>query len=122
MPKAIRHLDKSMSLFSDAAQNFLSSFASGEVRVVPIECVSSVIEVKSFLDSNELKTSLYDEHAGGPASVREESSTLPWTCWITPLLRTVRTWDIWPVNFFLFAFDAIDLFTLGNTLIELHGA
>ena len=103
-------------IISDAAKTPIL-FASGEIRVVPIECVYSVIEVKSFLDTNELKRAYenmrslrrLEKRAYYPLDVLDYSAT-----------TYGRTWDIWPVNFFLFAFDAIDLFTLGNTLIELH--
>lgn len=83
---------------------------------MPIECVHGVIEVKSFLDSAQLKEAwrkladikgmekkAYRPHPG----VRRSRTAYG------------RTWDYLPTSGIVFAYDGADLTTLGSTLVEL---
>jgi hypothetical protein len=103
-------------IISDAAKTPIF-YASGEVRVIPIECVYSVIEVKAYVDTNEL--SRVHENM---LSVRRLQKTAYYP--LDELDRSVsaygQEWDIWPVNYFLFAFDSIGLRSLGDALHGLH--
>jgi hypothetical protein len=103
-------------IISDAAKTPIL-YASGEVRVVPIECVYAVIEVKALLDSNELSRAYENMR-----SVRrlQKTAYYPLTLLDHSIVAYGQEWDIWPTNFFLFAFDSIALSTLGDALIEMH--
>jgi len=87
-----------------------------DYRVVPIECVQGVIEVKSFLDSAALR----DAWAKIAVIKRLPKKALrphpgfPWT-------RTVygKVWSHVPTCGLVFAYDGADLRTLGTTLTEL---
>jgi hypothetical protein len=87
-----------------------------DYRVVPIECVQGVIEVKSFLDSAALR----DAWAKIAIIKRLPKMALrphpgfPWT-------RTVygKEWSYVPACGLVFAYDSAGLGTLGTTLTEL---
>jgi hypothetical protein len=103
-------------IVSDAAKTPIL-YASGEVRVIPIECVYAVIEVKAHLDTTEL-----DRAFENMLSVRR----LPKTAYYPqgdiyfPALLYGQEWEIWPAKFFVFAFDSISLRTLADRLLQKH--
>lgn len=88
-------------------------YQSSQTRVIPIECVYAVIEVKAHLDTPELDNTLANMD-----SVRalEKLAFEP----EYPLIRTIDLYgqsaQIWPVMYFLFAFEGIDLQTIANNL------
>lgn len=85
--------------------------------MVPIECVYSVIEVKAYLDTNELNRA-YENML----SVRrlQKTAYYPQGDVYFPAVMYGQEWGIWQTNFFLFAFDSVGLSTLGNALHEKH--
>jgi len=88
-------------------------YQSSQTRVIPIECVYAVIEVKAHLDTPELDNTLANMD-----SVRtlEKLAFEP----EYPLIRTIdlygQSTQIWPVMYFLFAFEGIDIQTIANNL------
>ena len=84
---------------------FFSSRA--ETRVIPVECVYAVIEVKAFLDKSELEKSFQNM----PQSVK----ALEKIAFFEPKSEIIETknlfgkeWRHWPVAHFVFAFDSPD--------------
>ena len=81
-------------------------FKSEGIRVIPVECAYSIIEVKSKLTVSEIPK-IFDNMD----SVRclqknayyEEPNFIPFK------LYGKNTWDNWPINYFVFAFNSIDL-------------
>ena len=88
-------------------------YRSAETRVIPVECAYAVIEVKARLDTAEL-----DNVLANMESVRslQKLAYQP----EFPLVRNVtiygRQVPIWPVMYFLFAYEGIDLQTLATNL------
>jgi hypothetical protein len=91
----------------------LTLYRPADIRVVPVECVYAVIEVKAHLDTAELDSVLVNME-----SVRalEKLAFEP----DLPLVRHVTIYgeqrQIWPVMYFLFAYDSIDIQNLAVTL------
>lgn len=87
-----------------------------DYRIVPVECLFGVIEVKSNLTSDELSKT-WEKIA--------RLKSFPKTAFLSPLgpqqTRTVygRTWEHFPTVGMIFAYDGADLETLGNRLTEL---
>lgn len=100
-------------IVSDAAKTPVF-FSSGEMRVIPVECAYMVIEVKAHLDSSALGQCFENMK-----SVRQlkKSAFLPQGI----VRRTVRAYgadhEIWPVNYFVFAYDSIEIMQLGLEII-----
>jgi hypothetical protein len=91
-------------------------FSENRHRVVPNECVYGVLEVKSFLDGAALR-----DACERIARVR----SMPKTAYYPtrpPFTYRVdaygRTWGHWPTNGVVFAFDSMDLKTLGMRLMD----
>lgn len=79
-------------------------------RVIPVECAYAVIEVKSKLDKSEFKKSF--KNMESVRKLKKTAYTLP--------IKTIKctnklygdNWEIWPVNYFIFAYDSINPETL----------
>jgi hypothetical protein len=88
-------------------------YRTSQTRVIPVECAYAVIEVKARLDTTEL-----DNVLANMESVRalQKLAYQP----DFPLVRNVTIYGqqvpIWPVMYFLFAYEGIDLQTLANNL------
>jgi hypothetical protein len=88
-------------------------YQSSQTRVIPIECVYAVIEVKAHLDTQEL-----DNILANMDSVRalEKLAFEP----DYPVVRAIELYGqsakIWPVMYFVFAFAGIDLQTITENL------
>ncbi len=91
---------------------------SGEDRVVPVECAYAVIEVKSKLNAKEL-----DSAFKNMLSVRALNKTAYYVRG-GPILSGVTVyeheWEIWPTNFFVFAFDSTNPMSLMKKLDKMH--
>lgn len=105
-------------IISDAAKTPIF-YKSGENRVIPVECTYAVIEVKACLDTQELNSAFQNMQ-----SIRK----LQKTAFFKPSGAIVRKdklygreWDIWPINYFVFSYDSIDLMGLAELLDKLHG-
>ena len=110
--RSTRQLDV---IISDAAKTPIF-YRSADTRVVPIEGVYSVIEVKANLDRQELERTFENMK-----SVR----TLKNTAYVPQTGAVIHTrmlygqeWDGWPTNYFVFAFDSSPLDALTATLEE----
>lgn len=104
-------------IISDAARTPIF-YRSGDTRVIPIECIYAIIEVKARLDSKEL-----DRCFKNMESVR----SLLKKAYVEDkgvIRRRVklygREWKIWPTNYFVFAFDSIDLHSLAEKVKKLN--
>jgi Domain of unknown function (DUF6602) len=87
-----------------------------DYRVVPIECVHGVLEVKSFLDSTQLRdawTKIARIKRMPKKALRSNPGFMR--------TRTVygKVWSYVPTCGLVFAYDGADLRTLGTTLVEL---
>lgn len=90
----------------------------GENRIIPVECVYCVIEVKSNLD-----TSVIEEVYRNMFSVRNLSKKayyLPTGAIVYKHNLYGKEWDIWPVMYFVFAEDSIKLELLAEKMDELN--
>jgi hypothetical protein len=106
-------------IISDAAKTPIF-YKSGDVRVIPIECVYAAIEVKAYLGSNELNSVFQNMR-----SVRR----LEKKAYFKPdgVIKYHdklygKEWEIWPVNYFVFAFDSIELADLASSIDQRHKA
>lgn len=96
-------------------------YRSGDIRVIPTECVYAVIEVKSYLDGKEL-----DKAFENMVSVRRLNKI----AYYRPhgfIYKGIHTddlygklWHIWPTNYMIFAYESIDLHELAKALNNLH--
>lgn len=100
-------------IISDAAKTPIF-YASGSVRVIPVECAYMVIEVKARLESRDI-----DACFENMLSVRRlvKSAYLPQSDLI---VHNVRAYGgqhpIWPVNYFVFAYDSPQLMTVAELI------
>lgn len=95
-------------------------YRSESSRVVPVECVYAVVEVKAYLDKAEI-TKAYENMRSvkhltkdpaaffGPASPFKEVKTLYGS-----------EWDHWPIQYFIFAFDSPALESVLPNVLELQ--
>lgn len=92
-------------------------WAAEDLRVVPAECVHVVVEVKSNLTADELRSAWRSVRR---VKALAKTAYLPET---GPIKRTVnaygREWDYTPTAAHLFAFDGATLETLGAVFAEL---
>jgi hypothetical protein len=79
-------------------------YQSGETRVIPIECVYAVIEVKAFLDKTELEKAYQNMQ-----SVKDlkKIAFFPTVGLIVNNINMYgKEWNYWPIQHFVFAFDS----------------
>jgi len=94
-------------------------YQSGDTRVIPIECVYAVIEVKSFLDKTELKAS-YKNMLSVKKLVKKAYFEQKGAIVITHHLYGME-WPYWPIQYFVFAYDSIMLNSVLKYLNALQG-
>src|SRR5260370_33862236 len=104
-------------IISDAARTPIF-YEKGEVRVIPIECAYAVIEVKSNLDSEELKQAFTNMKS--VRALKKAAYFDPRSINMPPLTFYGREYDIWPVHYFIFAADSIGLGHLMDSIHERH--
>ena len=104
-------------IISDSAKTPIF-YRRGNTRVIPVECAYAVIEVKANLDANKL-----DRVFQNMKSVRN----LKKNAYVKPagaIIRSVnlygRKWDIWPINYYVFAYDSIELMRLAEHIHARH--
>jgi hypothetical protein len=95
--------------------------SDNDIRFLPVECVYSVIEIKSWLDKRQLTK----EHSGvfqNMLSVRklEKKAFYPDGVITHGTTNYGREWTDWPINYFVFAFDSIGLSTLKDHINDYH--
>ena len=99
-------------IISDTAKTPIF-YEKNNIRVIPVECVYSVIEIKAYLDSSQL-----DRIFENMLSVKNLNKK----AWkeIGPIIHSHtmygKEWGIWPVNYFVFAYDSIDLPNLAKKM------
>jgi len=102
-------------IISDSARTPIL-YRSSQARVVPAECVYTVIEVKAHLDTRDL-----DEALTNMDSVRSLQKRAYYSDPDPVIVRTVsvygKEWSIWPIQYFLFAYDSISVQSLAQHLI-----
>jgi hypothetical protein len=104
-------------VISDSAKTPIF-YSSGDLRVIPIECAYAVIEVKAHLDAGELN---------GVFQNMESVRNLRKNAYFRPMGDITHAdnlygqeWEIWPINYYAFAYDSIDLMTLAARIHEIH--
>jgi hypothetical protein len=91
-------------------------YENESIRVVPVECVYSVIEVKSRLDSKGLQECFENMASVRRLEKNAYSNEPPYDQFIGVNQYGRDDWPIWPVNYYVFAIDSIDLNTLTSTV------
>lgn len=106
-------------IISDSAKTPIF-YSGGGFRVIPVECAYAVIEVKAYLNVNEL-----DRVFQNMESVRNLKKTTYYKP--KPSSRITRSvdlygkeWEIWPINYYVFAYDSIELIALLSHIKERH--
>jgi hypothetical protein len=93
-------------------------FESGETRVIPVECVYAVIEVKAFLDKQELENA-YKNMLSVKSLVKkayfEQKGII-----VTTHTLYGKEWNNWPIQHFVFAYDSTNLDSVISNLISLQ--
>lgn len=103
-------------IISDAAKTPIF-YKSGEMRVIPVECAYSVIEVKTFLDQRELDRTF--ENMKSVRSLKKKAYFKPET--YSPFFTFYgQKWEIWPINYFVFAANSVGLENLADLIYEKH--
>lgn len=97
-------------------------YEKGALRVVPVECVYSVIEVKSLLDSTRLRECFENMASIRRLKKKAYSKDPPYGTF--SVNQYDRIWPMWdnPVNYYVFAIDSIDLNTVLSTMEERFAA
>jgi hypothetical protein len=107
-------------------------YRSESVRVLPVECVYAVIEVKSFLDSGELRTSIVNMESVKsldkkaiihpsrfiPVLDKPDNTAFYREQVITGFHLYGNVWEYWPINYFVFAYDSIDLHAIAQAMVD----
>lgn len=100
-------------ILSDSAKTPIF-YESSETRVIPIECVYAVIEVKAFLGKRELEKA-YQNMLSVKSLVKkayfEEKGVITHAHALYG-----REWDHWPIHHFVFAYDSSGLNSVLNNL------
>lgn len=108
--KSSRQIDV---IISDATKTPIF-YRSGDTRVVPIEGVYSVIEVKANLDARELGKAF--ENMKSVRNLRKTAYVTEDGPMIYKKILYGQEWNIWQTNYFVFAFDSDPLDKLGSLL------
>lgn len=104
-------------IISDTAKTPIF-FENSNHRIIPIECAYAVMEVKTKLNKNELEKSFKNMK-----SIRKLKKTA-YFCQPGPIEYSHnmygKKWDIWPVNYYLFAYESINIETLIKMVESTH--
>lgn len=93
-------------------------FESGETRVIPVECAYAVIEVKAFLDKQELDNAY--KNMLSVKSLEKKAYFDQKGIILTTHTLYGNEWNHWPIQHFIFAFDSSNLDTVLSNLISLQ--
>lgn len=106
-------------IISDSAKTPIF-YRSGDLRVIPVECAYAVIEVKAYLDGTELCRAF--KNMGSVRALKKSAYSKSGGA----ILRVVNAYgkrhEISPVNYYVFAYDSIDLKTLAEHIDSRHRA
>jgi hypothetical protein len=100
-------------IISDARQTPIF-YKNQDTRVIPVECVYAVIEVKADLTQQELERAF--ENMQSVRKLQKRAYIRPSGPIIQNERMYGREWEIWPINYHIFAFDSPDLIRLGEWL------
>lgn len=91
----------------------------GDIRVIPIECVYAVIEVKANIASQDDVDDIFEKMS----SVKRLQKTAYYPD-KSGIIHSVsiygKDWIIWPVHFFAFAMDSMNIDTLADKIDQKH--
>lgn len=94
-------------------------FEKGDIRVIPIECVYAVIEIKAEIASQDDVDDIFAN--------MQSIKNLEKTCYYKTAGNVKHTarlygkkWDIWPVHYFVFSIKSMKIDTLANKIHEKH--
>jgi hypothetical protein len=104
-------------IISDSAKTPIF-YRSGDIRVIPVECAYAVIEIKAYLDANELDRIF--QNMGSVRNLRKSAYVKPAGAIIYSDNLYGREWEIWPINYYAFAYDSIKLMTLAKHIHVRH--
>jgi len=93
-------------------------FQSENMRVIPVECVYAVIEVKAYLDKSELIKSF-----DNMKSVKNLEKIAFFSAGSVVIERHTlygSEWENWPLQHFVFAFDSPSLESVTQNLVNLQ--
>lgn len=91
----------------------------GDIRVIPIECVYAVIEVKSNIASQNDVDDLFEKMAS--VKKLQKTSFYPKKGGIIHSVSIYgKDWVIWPVHFFAFAINSMNIDTLADKIDQKH--
>ena len=93
-------------------------FQSSEIRVIPVECVYAVIEVKAFLDKSELEKSF--ENMKSVKSLEKVAFFDPNSVIVRSHKLYGKNWRHWPISHFVFAFDSPNLDSVHANLKQIE--
>ena len=87
-------------------------FASEDIRVVPVECVYAVIEIKSNIDSEKTIDKIF-ENMLSVKNLEKKAYLQPSNSAIVYTVNAYgQDWGIWPINYFVFSIDSMKLETI----------
>lgn len=89
-------------------------YQSGETRVIPVECVYAVIEVKAFLDKTELEKAY--QNMQSVKALKKTAYFVQKGVIVTNKTLYGKEWNYWPIQHFVFAFDSPGLDSVLNNL------
>lgn len=85
-----------------------------KIRIVPIECVYAIIEVKTRLTNQEINDCL--ENMKSVKTLEKKAYVLPPQNLRINIKQYSKEWEIWPVNYYVFAYEGDNLQKLLNYL------
>lgn len=114
---SLGNISKQLDVIISDSQKTPIFYSSGDIRVIPIECIYAVIEVKTHIDKAELQKIFLNMESvkslKKQAFYKENGAIILHNCEMYG-----KTWEIWPVNYFVFAYDSIDLNTIAEYIHE----
>ena len=92
-------------------------FNEDDIRVVPVECVYAVIEVKANIDSNQKVNEIF-ENMKSVKDLKKSSYVRPLGMVKTVYIDYGKECDILPIHYFVFALDSMKLTTIADELAK----
>ncbi|WP_440948681.1 DUF6602 domain-containing protein [Methanosarcina sp. T3] len=106
-------------IISDAAKTpifFENGKSNKKIRVIPVECVYAIIEVKTKLTKQEIDSCIVNMES--VKKLEKKAYVLPPRSIRINILQYGKEWDICPVNYYVFAYEADNLQVLRDYLLE----
>lgn len=103
-------------IISDSARTPVL-YQDEETRVVPVECVYAVIEVKANLSIGEVESVF--ENMRSVKALTKTAYEPPQGLIHSKVRMYGQPWDIWPVNYYAFSFEGADLRSVAQRLDQL---